>query len=119
MDKIDQNTNQLNEISNKNKELRKENENLRTRLDRIKQTQLLNNVIITGIPEGTYEPYTTAKLRVQEMIATTINSGNMEADLAKAKDIDITSCMRVGKFRHNNTRPISVTFSTCDDKESF
>ena len=53
------------------------------------------------------------------MIAVTIDSGDTEADLAKAKGIEITSCNRVGRFKHNVARPISVTFSTRDDKESF
>ena len=53
------------------------------------------------------------------MIAVTIDSRNTVADLAKAKDIEITNCSRIGKFRHNNARPISVTFSARDDKELF
>ena len=53
------------------------------------------------------------------MITVTIDSGDTEADLAKAKGIEITSCNRVGRFKHNVARLISVTFSTRDDKESF
>ena len=56
------------------------------------------------------------KLRVQEMIAVTIDA---DADLVKAKGIEITSCTRIGRFRHNIARLISFTFSTQDDKESF
>ena len=91
-DKIDKNTTQLIEVSNENKILQKENEDLKTRLDCIEQNQLSNNVIITGIPEGPYEQYSTMKLRVQEMIAVTIDSGDADADLDKAKGIEITSC---------------------------
>ena len=90
-DKIDKNTTQLIEVSNENKILRKEIEDLKTWLDCIEQNQLSNNVIITGIPEGPYEQYSTTKLRVQEMIAVTIDSGDADADLEKAKGIDITS----------------------------
>ena len=39
---------------------------------KIEQNQLNNNVIITGFQEGPFEPYTTTKLRVQEMIAITL-----------------------------------------------
>ena len=53
------------------------------------------------------------------MIAVTIDSGDTDADLDKAKGIEITSCTRLGRFRHNTARPISITFSTRDDKESF
>ena len=92
---------------------------MKSRLDRIEQNQLTNNVILTGIPEGPYEQYSITKLRVQEMIAHTIGSGDVNDDLEKAKAIEITRCSRVGKFRHNNARPISITFGTKDDKESF
>ena len=118
-DKIEQNTAQLSKMSKENLNLKKENKHLKTRLDHIEQAQLSNNVILTGIPEGPYEPYSTTKLCVQEMVAVMIDSRDAEADLVKAKDIDITSCNRVGKFRHNNARPISITFATRDDKESF
>ena len=76
-------------------------------------------MIITGIPEGPYKQYSITKLRVQEMIAVTIYSGNREDDLTKAKEIDITSCNQVDRYKHNVARPISVTFATRDDKESF
>ena len=33
--------------------------------------------------------------------------------------MEITGCSRVGKYRHNRARPISVTFKICDDKELF
>ena len=79
----------------------------------------MNNVVITGIPEGPYEQYSITKLRVQEMIAVTIDLGNRDDDLNKAKEIDISSCNQIGRYKHNVTRPISVTFATRDDKESF
>ena len=92
IDKIDKNTTKLVEISQENRILRKENESLKSRLDRIEQNQLSNNVIITGIPKGPYEQYSITKLRVQEMIAVTIDSGDREEDLTKAKEVNITSC---------------------------
>ena len=49
-------------MSRGNQILKKENEHLKTRLDHIEQSQLSNNVIHTGIPEGPYEPYNTTKL---------------------------------------------------------
>ena len=53
------------------------------------------------------------------MIAVTINSGNVVQDLETAKSIEITDCKWLGKYRNNYARPISVTFATRDDKESF
>ena len=117
--KIDSNTKQLSLISEENKLLRKENTELRSRLDTIEQSQLRNNVLVTGIQEGPYKQYNTTKLRIQEMIAVTINSGNAVQDLETAKRIEITDCKRLGKYRNNYSRPISVTFAIRDDKELF
>ena len=117
--KIDNNTKQLSLISDKNKLLCKENTELKSRLDKIEQSQLRNNVLVTGIQEGPYEQYSTTKLRIQEMIAVTINSGNVVQDLETAKSIEITDCKWLGKYRNNYARPISVTFAIRDDKESF
>ena len=52
---------------------------------KLESVQLSNNIIITGIQEGPFEPYHTTKLRLQEMIATTIDSGDVTADLETAK----------------------------------
>ena len=117
--KIDNNTKQLPLISDENKLLCKENTELKSRLDKIEQSQLRNNVLVTGIQEGTYKQYSTTKLRIQEMIAVTINSGNAAQDLETVKSIEITDCKWLGKYRNNHARPISVTFAIRDDKESF
>ena len=53
------------------------------------------------------------------MIATTVGSGDVIADLEATKKVEITGCNHVGKFRNNRARPISVTFKLCDDKELF
>ena len=118
-DKIDYNTKHLQAIASENKILKKENGFLKNRLDVLEQNQLVNSVMITGIQEGPFEQYNTMKLRVQETIAVTIKSGNSAEDLETMKRIEITSCNRVGKFRHNYTRPITVTFTKRDDKETF
>ena len=117
--KIDSNTKQLSFISEENKLLRKENTELKSRLDTVEQNQLRNNVLVSGIQEGPYEQYNMTKLRIQEMIAVTINSGNAVQDLETAKGIEIIDCKRLGKYRNNHSRPISITFATRDDKEMF
>ena len=61
-DKIDNNTIYLNAIARENKTLKKENDTLKTRLDRLEQNQLCNNVMIMRIKEGPYEQYSTTKL---------------------------------------------------------
>ena len=88
-------------------------------MEALEQNQLTNNVILTGVQEGPFEPYSTTKLRVYEMVAATITSGNSENDLSMAQKVDITSCNRVDKFRHNYSRLISITFAKRDDEELF
>ena len=110
--KIESNIRQLSTIAEENKYLRRENDQLKHRLTKIEKAQLGYNVTITGIQEGPFEPYQMTKLHIQEMIATTIDSGDTNKDLESAKKIEITCCSRVGKFRHNRARPISVTFVT-------
>ena len=117
--KIESNSRQLMNIAKKNQNLCKENKELRDRLTKVKVSQLSNNIIITGIQEGPFEPYHTTKLRVHEMIAITIDSGDKLANLETAKKVEITGCSRVDKYRHNKTRPISVMFKLRDDKELF
>ena len=117
--KIDNNSKQLAAVAQENQNLWKENSKLKTRLDKLEQDNLLNNVMITGIQEGPYEQYSTTKLGVHEMITETIKSGNAARDLETAKTIDIVSCKCIGKYRHNYPRSISVTFAKRDNKESF
>ena len=62
VDKIDNNARQLSSVCQENKILRKENDALKTRLDKLEQDQLRNNVMITGIQEGPYKQYSTTKL---------------------------------------------------------
>ena len=118
-DKIETNSKQLHKITVENQYLKKENETLKSRMEALEQNQLTNNVILTGVQEGPFEPYSTTKLRVYEMIAATLASGNSENDLNVAQKVDITSCNRVGKFRHNYSRPILIMFAKRDDKEVF
>ena len=72
--KMESNTQQLNTSTADNKHPRKENDMLKDRLLKIEQTQIGNNIIITGIQEDPFEPYQTTKLRVQEMMAPTVDS---------------------------------------------
>ena len=52
---ININTATLMTIAEENKHMKKENNILKERLDKIKQAQLSNNIIITSIQEGPFE----------------------------------------------------------------
>ena len=117
--KIKSNAKQLISIAVENKSLHKENKELWDRLTKLESVQLSNNIIITGIQEGLFEPYHTTKLRVQGMITTTIDSSNITADLETAKKVEIIGCSCIRKYRHDRARPVSVTFKLHNDKELF
>ena len=109
-------------VLNENKLLRKENDELKDRISRIESTQLCNNVILTGIPEQQWEPYETTKQRVFDTIASA-HTNTSEEDRIRNKRIaentKITYCTRVGRYRPNQTRPISVTFQNKEDKDQL
>ena len=96
-----------------------ENESLKERLDRIESAQLTNNIIIMGVPKQPWENYTTTKQRVYDTIASTRRSSSTGNALDEDKKMDISYCMRIGRYRPDNPRPISVTFQRKEDKEQL
>ena len=104
-------------ILKENKELKQENQALKERLDQIEINQLGNNLIITGIPENTWESYSHTKQRVTDTIAASI--GNDPAALAQAEKVEILYCTRIGRQRVNYNCPISVTFQKKEDKDNL
>ena len=93
-----------------NEYLKKENQNLQERLDRLEIAQHSNNVIITGIEEQTWEVAEVTKQRVYDTITATIDSPDGNVTFEEAYKVDVAYCSRVGKYRPNINRPIIVTF---------
>ena len=60
---INKNDMKVQQVLNENMELKQENKDLKEWLDKLESLQLLNNVIITGIPEQQWESYTLMKQR--------------------------------------------------------
>ena len=59
--KIETNSKQLHKITMENQYLRKENETLKSRMDILEQNQLTNNIMLSGVQEGPFEPYNMTK----------------------------------------------------------
>ena len=57
------------------------------------------------------------KQRAYDTIAATITTSDGNLALEEANKVDITHCARLGKYRPNANRPISVTFQRKDDKD--
>ena len=106
-------------ILKENKELKQENQALKERLDQIEINQLGNNLIITGIPENTWESYSHTKQRVTDTIAASIGTNNDPVALSQAEKVEISYCTHIGRQRVNYNHPISVTFQKKEDKDSL
>ena len=121
--KIDSNNNlttaRINSIINENKKLRQVNVKLLERIQRIETQQLSNNVIITGISENPWEGYEVTKQRVCDTIAASMGEVGDAICQERSQQTEIASCSRVGRYKPNYSRPISVTFQKKEDKESL
>ena len=98
------------QVIDENAVLRKENQNLKDRLDRLETAQLSNNVIILEIPEHQWESYTSTKQRVYDTIAASKGTSNDPNVITEARKIEISYCTRMGRYKPNISQPISVTF---------
>ena len=116
---IKENNMKVQQMLNENVELRQENQNLKEWLDKLESLQLLNNVIIMGIPEQQWESYALMKQRVYDMMMASKGTSNDQDHVNEAREIEITYCTRIGKYRPNNSKPISVTFQKWEDKEQL
>ena len=111
---------EINKLKEENRLLKKENKYLTERINKIESTQLSNNIIVTGISEQPWEKYEMTKQRIHEIIAIALsnsNSKSIEENTPEANDIIISYCNRVGVFKLNQARPISVSFQKREDKE--
>ena len=90
LNKISQNQCSIGNILEKNKSLEKENPQLHERLDKIEMNQLGSNIIITGIPEQTWESYDHINQRVIDTVIASLGS-NTSPEL-----LEISCCTRVG-----------------------
>ena len=116
---IQENNLKVQQMVNKNSELRQENLNLKERLDKLESVQLTNNAIITGIPEQQWESYALTKQRVYDTIAASKGASNDPEHVNEARKIEISYCTRIGKYTPNISRPISVTFQRWEDTEQL
>ena len=111
---------EINKLKEENRLLKKENNYLTERINKIESTQLSNNIIVTGISEQPWEKYEMTKQCIHEIIATALsnsNSKSIDENIPEANDMIISYCNRVGVFKLNQARPISVSFQKREDKE--
>lgn len=118
-DKIDLNTRDIKQIMDENRCLRKKNNQLKEWISKIEMLQLENNIIISGQPEQPWEPYESTKEREIDTIAVSLGSLDSGLVRQEARNIKISCCSRVGRYKMGRARPISVTFQKKDDKQTL
>ena len=112
-EKLEYTNKKMDAIMLENRQLKKENQNLGECLDQLEMVQL-SNIIITGIEEQTWEPAEATKQRVYDTIVATMTTSDGNLALEEAYKVDIMYCARLGKYRSNANRPISITFQRKD-----
>ena len=106
----------LEQVLQENRSLKKSNMALQERLSRIEATQLDNNVILTGIQEQQWERYEITHQRVIDIIAEAIKPIEGSNATMRAGNVLISNCKRIGTYRMNYSRPISIAFQRKEDK---
>ena len=109
-------------VLEENKELKRENEELKDRISKIESAQLSNNMIVTGIPEQPFETCDKTKQCMYGIIAEAVRNldpTNADAVIEDAIKLDISYCTRIGKARLGVNRPILGIFGRRDNKEKI
>ena len=109
-DKIEVNAKNIDLVLEANKILRRENDKLKERITQIEKSQLENNIMISGQLEQPWESYELTKERVLDMIAAFLGSTDMELARRTARNTEISSCRRIGRYKMGRSRLILVTF---------
>ena len=118
--RIEKNSHDIKFLLDENKILRHENMSLKERISKIESNQLANNVIITGVPKQQWELYEVTKQCMLDTVAASMRSKSddeRQQNVLNVNQININYCTRVGRFRPNQNRPISVTFQNREDKD--
>ena len=112
-EKIDKSEAKIEKVLQENISLKKSNAALQERLSRIETSQLDNNVILTGIQEQQWEKFEITRQRVIDVIAEALHNIEGKNALLKAQQVSIAKCKRIGKYRMNFNRLISIARSFC------
>ena len=98
------------ELYRKCLKLEQEQIKIKTRLSKIEDRLLENNLIIHGITEDAWELSANRKERIFHTIAHTVDEEDKWERLEIARNIPIISTTRLGRYRVGKNRPISIVF---------
>ena len=90
--------------------VRKENEQLKSRITTIENRLIANNVVLHGISDQVWEVNTTTCEKALSVISSIANGQTPEERLTIVRKIGIKDIRRVGEFKDTRNRPIVVEF---------
>ena len=104
-------------LKNKVTAMEGEHSQMKRKIVNMENRALLHNIIVRGISEDEREKETTThhKLYLELTNLVTSEEETKEAKLKMAKNLEIRSCKRIGKYVRGRARPISVEFLCKDD----
>ena len=89
---------------------------LKTQLTKLETRNLENMLIIRGIKEEPRENEDMCCEKIYRELANTISGSDPEERYTTAKTLTIRKCRRLGKFKRDRIRPISVEFVHKEDR---
>ena len=101
------------------KKMENENKELRSRLNKLENKMLGNNIIMHGVREETWELDENRKEKVYKAIAPTVDEKDRRKQHQIARSIPIHSTKRIGRYRTGFSRPISICFKKKSHAETL
>ena len=98
------------QINQRCDKMEQENRELRSRLLRLENKLLDNNLIFHGIKEDNWDSQENTKERIWRAISYTVDDNDSRKRMKIARGIQINCTKRIGKYRQGTNRPVSVTF---------
>ena len=101
------------------RKMESENKELKSRLNKLENKMLGNNIIIHGVREETWELDENCKEKVYKAIAPTVNEKDRRKQHQIARSVPIQSTKRIGRYRTGFSRPISICFEKKSHAETL
>ena len=98
-------------------EIEEKNEELSKRLSDFENRLLENNIVLTGIHEGTWESDEVRREKIYEAMSETVLGRSYEERINIAKIMSVKSTRRIGRYRQLSNRPIIVEFTNKEDAD--
>ena len=95
----------------------RENQDPQQCLTNIEDKMLETSLVFSGFPEEKWEEEEPRRLKLTKEIANTFHGETEDEKLKKAKEVQIVSTERLGRYNPQKGRPITVKFSLKMDAE--